>query len=736
MGAVLKPILRAVAGRAFLTAWLSALVWGMDASASETQVTKGGNVASDVETDTATLDDDRNAAVVTASGVEEQRAIASANVTAVSWEDISQRGYHSLGEILSDVPGLYVVDDYVLPSMGVRGVTGGFRAGTRIVKIMINGVPVSFRPDLSAFLGPEYIPVEMIERVEIAKGPLSALYGANAFLATVNVITRGQGGGATVIAEATGRANLARASVGYGGTLVGGFDEGGKSLVVAATSERVDRSGLSISRTFPDQDPTLVRYRPYFGGASQNDIAAPTGVFAQFRAKLGASDTILAQGGFQRLDSKGEFQLSSVLTHKSRVSLQNIWTSLRHERKWSDTVSTAIWAGYSRGDPTGDELLFLTASNTSAFTRNFRYQAIDGAIELMVSPFSRLTVKGGFDLSYEPQEALHYTQVYYAPQGTISSGDRQELISPTDTRNFTLINPGVYLQATSNPWAAGALSGLYLTANARVDLPNLFPAQYSWRAALAYKWSESFTTKVIAGRAFQTPSGTLLYGLPGFGSNNNVIGNRTREGAPPLNPQVVHSVELIASLQVLGRLAFEGGAFAQEVTNRIEFAQAGPHFQARNSGQQRNIGMELRGRFVYGRFSLQASGTLERPIIDNLIDSSAQALYPNATVTGRFNLALPEVFLNLNGQARWVGERGASQSNIALNNDEQYTLPSYFTADASISTVGLNFLGGAQTAIALTVKNLTDTRYSEPGFGGFDIPNLGRTVALELRQTF
>ena len=54
---------------------------------------------------------------------------------------------------------------------------------------MINGTDVSFRPDLNALIGPEFIPIEVVERIEIARGPLSALYGANAFLATVNVVT-------------------------------------------------------------------------------------------------------------------------------------------------------------------------------------------------------------------------------------------------------------------------------------------------------------------------------------------------------------------------------------------------------------------------------------------------------------------------------------------------------------------------------------------------------------------
>jgi iron complex outermembrane receptor protein len=103
---------------------------------------------------------------------------------------------------------------------------------------------------------------------------------------------------------------------------------------------------------------------------------------------------------------------------------------------------------------------------------------------------------------------------------------------------------------------------------------------------------------------------------------------------------------------------------------------------------------------------------------------------------GRLGVSLPEIKLNWMSQMKWVGERGASQSNVALNNDELYTLPSYAVVDLTVSTLGLNFLGGAQTVIALSVKNLFDTRYSEPGFGGFDIPNLGRTALLELRQSF
>ncbi len=688
-------------------------------------------VAPAAETDDAQLSEDRNGAVVTASGREEQRALASANVTSVNWEEIAQRGYHSLGEILSDLPGLYVIDDGVLPSVGVRGVTGGLRGGTRIVKIMINGVPVNFRPDLTAFLGPEYLPVQMIERVEIARGPLSALYGANAFLATVNVLTRGQSSGAQVVAEATGRVNLARASVGYGGSIVGGYDEKDRSLLVAVSTDRIDRSGLTISRTFPDQDPTLARFRPFFGDPSRGDLASPTSVFAQYRIRSERFGNWMFQGGIQRLDSMGEFQLSSVLTHRSRISLENDWVSARHEKSWTDAVSTAVWLGWSRGQPTGEERLYLTGNNDVSFTRRFRYHAIDGAAELVVAPLASLSIKGGLDFSYEPQQVLHYTEQFNAPQGTNRSGDTLDLIGANDQRLITMANTGAYLQATESP-----IQNLHLTENFRVDLPNLYSAQYSWRGAIAYQWSNNVSTKLIGGRAFQAPSATMLFGLPGFGSANNVIGNRTRPGALPLNPQVIHSLEAVTSLQLFGRLALEASLYAQQVDDKIEFAQAGSQFQPKNQGQQRNLGVELSGRFVYGRYSMQLSSSLQRPLIDDQLVDVAPALYPNAMVVGRFNIAAPELKVNLNGQVRWVGERGASQSNVALNNDEPYTLPAYATVDLSLSTLGLNFLGGAQTVVVLSMKNVLDRHIVEPGFGGFDLPTLGRTTLLELRQSF
>ncbi len=79
---------------------------------------------------------------------------------------------------------------YYMHNFGVRGINAGLRAGSRIIKFMINGQPAHFRATSQSFIGSELIAMDLIERIEIIRGPVSALYDANAFVGVVNIITR------------------------------------------------------------------------------------------------------------------------------------------------------------------------------------------------------------------------------------------------------------------------------------------------------------------------------------------------------------------------------------------------------------------------------------------------------------------------------------------------------------------------------------------------------------------
>ncbi|MHB8878394.1 MAG: TonB-dependent receptor plug domain-containing protein, partial [Myxococcaceae bacterium] len=619
--------------------------------------------------------------------------------------------------------GIYHIDDLVHPSVGVRGVTGGLSTGTRIIKVMINGVPVSFRPDLNAFIGPEFIPMEAVERVEIARGPLSALYGANAFVAVANVVTRHTADGSA--GEVAVRGMDLRGNPAAGASGLWSYGAERWDVLLAFTADRLDRSGLRVSKTFAEQDPASARYGAFFSDSSRRDLSQPTGLYGNLRLAAGPLGTLTAQAGFQRHDTVADFQLSSVLTHQSRVALENVWTQVQLERSFSDSVSATAWVGYSRGRPTDEDRLFLTSSPASYFLRNYSYWAVDGLAKVSYAPSERFSLDLGADGSYEPQHTLYYSEV--------RDGDRAVLAGPGDKTTVTLSNAGVFAQGSGSP-----VSRLHLTGNFRVDFPSLFPVQYSWRAAAVYEWSDKVTTKLIAGRAFQTPPAVLLYGLP-YSNANNVIGSATIASATPLRPQTMTSIEAAVSAKLLAQLTVEGSLFGQEVGDRIEFVQFGRNFRATNQGLRYQLGGELLVRGSVSRLSPYLGGSAVIPLSPRAgggLSIEPLPLFPMYSGLVGLDVELPETHLRLNAHLRLVGPRGASQSNVLLNNDRAYSLPGYVALNVSVATSGLQLAPGLRTDLLFALQNLALPSYSDPGFGGIDVPNPGWALLASVRQHF
>ncbi len=702
---------------------------------------EGAPIDDAAELDLFAMQDALSIKVTTGSGgIAEERAFTPANVFVITEDTISRHGWRSVGEALSTVPGLYLIDDHVFTSVSVRGVSGGLKAGTRIIRVMINGVSVSFRPELLAFLGPEYIPIEAVERIEVAKGPLSALYGANAFIATVNVITRKANAGLVALVGARG--NLLRAQPGYGGTaMISGGSEHVR-LLVAVSSQVSDRSGLQVQKTFPSQDPTLERYRPFFEGTSARDTAAPTSIFGQLVATGDVLGTLTVQGGLQSLDSMGEFQLNSVLTHRSRYSLLNGWGNVRHEKKWSETFSTTLSGGMGRGLPTRDTSVSLTDNRSYAFKPLSWASSFDGAFEAAWSPSERFTLRGGVDAVLELQRALSWEQTFLTAEGIRRPGEQVDLGGDNVPRQMSDL--GLHVHASVTPVAS--VPNLRVTADGRVDLiyypgkdaaspPASPPPQLSGRLAVAWKASEDVVAKLVGGLAFQTPSATLLYANPGFGTGNNVVGS-VEFGGVLLKPQQVVSVEGMVSARLKEVLTLEGALFFQRVSDVISFRQVATDFVARNEGEQVMLGAEFSARLNLKRVTpfVQVSGVGHFTPLG--FSFEPQPSFPSLTVVGGVEGEWKEAHLAGALLIRSASARGATQSNLLLNNDTAYSLPAYALVDLSLRSTGLELLGtGRETRFQFSVRNLFDTRYSEPGFGGIDVPVLGRSFTVVIQQS-
>jgi outer membrane receptor protein involved in Fe transport len=109
-----------------------------------------------------------------------------ASVTILTREEIARYGWITFEELLRNVPGFYLLDNTEDRFIGTRGAVGGG------VQLLLNGTPQ--HPSLQKTItGTEIarldIPVESIDRVEIIRGPMSVIYGNNAFQGVINVVT-------------------------------------------------------------------------------------------------------------------------------------------------------------------------------------------------------------------------------------------------------------------------------------------------------------------------------------------------------------------------------------------------------------------------------------------------------------------------------------------------------------------------------------------------------------------
>jgi outer membrane cobalamin receptor len=182
--------------------------------------------------------------VVTATKTEKDPKDVTQSVTVITAEDIKKSGARNVAEVIGGTVGTSVTDQGTPGSLQTLSVRGSEYAQ---VLVLLDGVRLNSPRDGGFDLSQLPLPLDDIDRIEILRGPASALYGADAVGGVVNVITRKPAAAQSSIEGTAGSHGYDLLSAGQSGSV------GGLQYRLSASRETSD--GF---RTNSDMDRTTV----------------------------------------------------------------------------------------------------------------------------------------------------------------------------------------------------------------------------------------------------------------------------------------------------------------------------------------------------------------------------------------------------------------------------------------------------------------------------------------------
>ncbi len=670
-----------------------------------------------------------NVQVSTATKAAESLDDAPAVITVVTREDIERWGYRSVAEVLSHTVGFFLIDDHILPNAGVRGMTGGLGAESNIIKVMIDGRSVAYRTTSGNWLGIELVPLSSVQQIEIIRGPASALYGADAFLGVVNIIT---------VKPDTARPLRARVDGGFSGTNPSASADaavtgqvGGLDVLLGAAVEHSDRSGLTLPAESPA--PTLPAYVGSRGTALNLERRSAV---VQARAGVWREHGHLSLSGyFSGLERGGDFahwaQLTNTagpddLQYGTTIGLEQLRLNLDGLYKASDELELSLASTYFQGGLLDSDRVEI-ASDLFYVERDQSYRGVDGTAEVHWMPSQRFNTIVGMETVIDNERLAPPTRVNRLTGESLP-------VNEADATDTTLTNLGAFISVNAHViehW-------LKLTGGLRYDRNSHYGDQLSGRLGATSRFSPELVAKLLYGSAFKAPSPYLLYADPL--RPGDVVGNTS------LAPQRIQTLEYQMSYKPSRFFGITSGVSYSWLFDKAEFTPQGINQTARNVSSQRSFSWESRFDIkhyddftFYGAFELvESQRDLGREGYFADTVGSENVVYPPWIARAGASVglpSLPQVPLELGAQSVIVGPRRAAETSL-VEAGRDLTFEPYLVLDMYLATRELYLFPGHESRVALRARNLLSERGPNPGFSGFEYPLPPGEIFLQLMHTY
>jgi len=609
---------------------------------------------------------------------------APSSVTIVTAREIEAQGWRTLADLLRGVRSFFVTDDRNYEHVGVRGFNPLGDFNSRVL-LLVDGHRINNSVYDSAPIGLEFpLDVDLIERVEIIRGPGSSLYGSNAFFGVIHVMTRrgANVGGLETSAEG-GSFGSWRGRATWGGEVGPGID-----LLVSGTA--FDAQGDDLFYPEYAADPTggrthgtdFERGYSLFARAgfkswrlesawASREKGIPTGSYGTVYDDPD-NRTVDAQG---YVDLSGEQPLSAQWTVGGRVHYDHFY--YRGTYIYDDSASGG--PSYLEGDDRSDGAAVgaaLTAS-TTALAGHRVTAGVEYRHDLRT------------DQSYEDDVASYLD----------------------DGRDRTVL--GVFAQdevRLAERWS--------LNAGLRYDRYSTFGGTLNPRAGLIWNPDEASAFKLLYGQAFRAPNAYELY----YGD-----GGGTQKPNPDLDPETIRTWELVHERRFGGAWRAAASLFHYEIDDLILLTvdPADGLLVFRNTSEVVADGVEIEGEHVRPG-GLRLLGSYSWQQVEDRTTRDEPPNSPEHLVKLAAEAPLFADWLLAGVELQWMDERGT------LAGDE--------TGDFALVNVTLRTRELAHgMRFSVTVRNLFDAGYSDPGSAEHRqdrIEQDGRTFLVRLSCRF
>jgi len=662
--------------------------------------------------------------VSVATGESQSMAKAPSVTSVITAQDIEAMGARDLDEVLEAVPGLHVsVYQTAYSSIySIRSISSEYNPEALV---LVNGIPITSLYTGNRGLQWIGMPVNSIARVEVIRGPGSAVFGADAFSGVINIITKTK----TDI-EGTEMGIRAGSFDTYEGWVLHGTNYAGFDTTLMLEYQTTDGHQEIV------QEDAQTQFDKLFGTSAS---LAPSFVNLEhytihLRADVSRGNWRL-RAGYHGVDNLGTGAgLAGALDPSGHLASDRFntdvtWHNPNLTRYWDVTAQASYF--YDDQQPVGNQLIFPQGAMDGAFPIGFignpGFKQEQARLDLFgfYSGIKNHLLRFG--------TGYHYGDMYEVTESkNFGPHPDGSLISPTEIVDIT-DTPFIYAQEKlRKAWYVNIQdiwhinNAWELTAGVRYDKYSDFGNTINPRAALVWQINPKLTTKLLYGSAFRAPSFIELYN----------VNNPVALGDPTLKPESVETWELAFDYLLQKNLHVGVNFFHYDIEDKILLlpSASGDTLTFNNRGKQTGDGMELELRWkptirssVLFNYAFQKS-------TDKLNDYDVgNAPTHQVYMRGDYLLA-PNWFLD--ARVNWVAARKRPFG------DPREKMDDYTTVDL---TLRYKDMKNKKWNVAVGMRNLFDADVREPTQGPDskeiinipnDLPMARRNYFVEFRYKF